>query len=93
MANIRENGGEIYITDNAFDRDVELMWALPESLRDFILYEAAGPIDVADLRNYYIWYGLSWQEIERMVRRFCREDHRRAFGGVHPSLDPPRRVW
>lgn len=75
-----------------FDDEVNATRRLPKSLRNFILFEAPTPINAFQLHEAYA-LGYSWAHIETMVRKFCADDHRSVFGGVHPQLDPPRRVW
>lgn len=66
---------------------------LPARLRHYLMYDCPLNMNARDILEAYDPIFHPWHVIEANIRRMAQEDHRRIFGGVHPSLDPPRRVW
>lgn len=68
--------------------------ALPPHIAHFLEFESSesfNPVQILEfMENDPL---LSWGDIYRMLRESSQGVHRAAFGGVHPALDPPRRVW
>lgn len=76
-----------------FEDDYEAFQQLPERLRRYLMYDCPVPVNARDILDAYDPLFHPWWVIEANIRGMMQEDHRRMFGGVHPSLDPPRRVW
>jgi hypothetical protein len=67
---------------------------MPSYIAHFIEYEATESYNPAQILEFMAADPfLGWGDIFSMLVEASRGDHRAAFGGVHPALDPPRRVW
>lgn len=62
---------------------------LPLSLRNFVLFEAGDNFNVKQMVEVVDetgFFGPSWRDIEKQVRKFSRADHSNCYGGVYPGV-------
>jgi hypothetical protein len=82
------------VVDMAMDEYTMALAQLPPRLARFIEFESTesyNPMQVLEFKRDDPF--LTWDDLYHMLREASRNAHRKAFGGVHPALDPPRRVW
>ena len=100
-SNIDQNTG--YNEDIDWDQLHHAYRHIPEHVRNWMEFEspqAYNPLDVLEFKNEPVYGGMfeepktrSWDEVFHLLKEIARDDHRKAFGGVHPGLDQPRQVW
>lgn len=97
MVRKRTNAGDVntsYSVELTFDEYSAALRQLPPKIAHWIEYEAGcsyNPVELLEVKREN-WF-MTWDEIFEHIKKDSRMLHRDAFGGVHPQLDTPRRVW